>query len=248
MIEFQCKRCHWVRLEHHDFNADQPHDCICEACKQKPTVRKPAVIEKIWGAIARYLSQEERANALIQRSLRTPYFHLPSNEEPTYMGRYWLFNPYDRETNVPKFWWCPWSVRIHHIKRADNERHLHDHPWNARTIILKGWYEEKRMIDLPQAQIQPLLELFPDLVRNGKVEAYEYTRRRQGDTATLSFEQYHSIVEVSPGGVWTLFISSRWQGVWGFLVDGVKIPWREYLGIDGHPNKPKTHTPEEDHH
>lgn len=194
------------------------------------------MIESIWRRIARYLSQEQRADALIQRSLRTPFSHLPSNEDPSYMERFWLFNAYDRDSGKPKAWWCPWSIRIHHIKREDLDRHLHDHPWNARTIILKGWYEEKRMFDLTREQIAQLAERCPGLLSKGKVEAFEYHRRRAGDTARLGFGQYHSIVEVSPGGVWTLFISSRWQGVWGFLVDGVKVPWREYLGIDGHPN------------
>jgi hypothetical protein len=31
--------------------------------------------------------------------------------------------------------------------------------------------------------------------------------------------------------VWTLFITWRYQGTWGFDVDGSKVPWREYLGI-----------------
>ncbi|KKI24516.1 hypothetical protein WX98_19415 [Pseudomonas syringae pv. persicae] len=41
---------------------------------------------------------------------------------------------------------------------------------------------------------------------------------------------YHRIDEVSPGGVYTLFITSRWKGDWGFLVNGVKVAWREYIG------------------
>jgi hypothetical protein len=33
------------------------------------------------------------------------------------------------------------------------------------------------------------------------------------------------------GGATTLFITGKYRGTWGFLVDGVKVPWREYLGI-----------------
>lgn len=43
----------------------------------------------------------------------------------------------------------------------------------------------------------------------------------------------HRISEVSEGGVYTLFISGKWRGVWGFLVDGVKVPWKKYLGLEG---------------
>lgn len=169
------------------------------------------MIERLfWRPLARFLARPAVANWLIAYAMRTPYFHLPSDEDPSYMARYWVFNPYDRETNVPR--WAPlfpFSIRVHHIKRADNERHMHDHPWNARTIILRGSYREAR----------PGFHSF----------ATHTQVLKPGDTARLGFEQYHRITDVCPGGAWTLFISWRWRGVWGFLVDGVKVPWREYL-------------------
>lgn len=136
---------------------------------------------------------------LIARAQRTPYFHLPG-----YMERWWLVNGYDPETHTTAHPWFPWSVRIHHILREDYDRVLHDHPWNARTFILHGWYREVR-------------------------EDGALVRRCAGDTARLNFGEFHAIREVSPGGVWTLFITSRFQGTWGFLVDGVKVPYRQYL-------------------
>lgn len=183
----------------------------------------------IWNSIARFVARPTIANWLIQRSLKTPYTHLPRTDDPSYMARYWVFNPYDRVTNKPKYWFCPWSIRVHHIKRDDYERDMHDHPWNARTIILKGHYFEKRL--------EPATAL--DLLRDEKilwddkgepcVEALHW--RRPGDTAKLAFQQYHTVVDVSEGGVWTLFISGPWRGVWGFLVDAVKIPWKTYLNV-----------------
>jgi hypothetical protein len=53
--------------------------------------------------------------------------------------------------------------------------------------------------------------------------------RNQGDTATLRYGEYHRIDRISRGGVWTLFITGRHRGIWGFKVDGVKVPWREYV-------------------
>jgi len=182
----------------------------------------------LWNLLARQLARPRVAEALIRYAKRTPYMHLPSNENPSYMERYWVLNPYDRETNVPR--WAPlipWSFRVHHIKREDTDRHLHDHPWNARTIILKGWYVEERleganeffkMIGPPRV-----------MVRNWKPRGLYL--RRPGDTAQLAFNQFHRICEVSEGGVYTLFVSGRWRGVWGFLVDGVKVPWKKYLGL-----------------
>lgn len=177
----------------------------------------------MWKIIAKLLARPAIANRLIAFAMRTPYLHLPSNEDPSYMARYWVFNPYNRTNNKPRFRWCPWSIRVHHIKRADAERHMHDHPWNARTVILKGGYVERRNNERD-------IELFEAV--GGWPGGSEILMRNPGDTAVLGFEQYHRIAEVCDGGAWTLFISGPWQGVWGFMVDGVKIKWREYLGLD----------------
>lgn len=190
--------------------------------------------EFLWKQLARFLAKPRIAEALIRYAKRTPYMHLPSNEDPSYMERYWVFNPYDRTTNKPRFGWlCPVSIRVHHIKREDDDRHHHDHPWNARTIILKGWYFENRLAvvdcqaDDPGAVANASFNGSAGYSRLGDV----LYRRVAGDTAELRFGEYHTVTEVSEGGVYTLFFSSRWQGVWGFLVNGVKVPWREYLGI-----------------
>jgi hypothetical protein len=87
----------------------------------------------------------------------------------------------------------------------DNDRHLHDHPWNAQTIILDGWYTERRQ--------------------------FSNHTRIEGDTAPLRFGEYHQITDVSRTGATTLFITGKYRGTWGFLVDGIKIRYREYLGI-----------------
>lgn len=175
-----------------------------------------------WRPLARSLARPAVADRLIAYAMRTPYMHLPSDDDPSYMARYWVFNPYDRQTNVPR--WVPlipFSIRVHHIKRADSERHFHDHPWNARTIILRGSYLEERPLDGCVLRAWDRDQGW----RDGGIPE----RRTRGDTARLGFEQYHRITAVSEGGAWTLFISWRWRGVWGFLVDGVKVPWREYL-------------------
>lgn len=183
----------------------------------------------IWNRLASLLAKPAIANWLIRRAMKTPYLHLPTNDNPSYMARYWVFNPYDRVTNKPRWFFCPWSIRIHHIKREDFDRELHDHPWNARTIILKGWYTEKRLLDKDDPAVKVTLALMN--LKGVVHEATEVKIRRPGDTAKLGFGEYHTITDVDPDGAWTLFISGPWRGVWGFLVDGVKVPWREYLGI-----------------
>lgn len=52
--------------------------------------------------------------------------------------------------------------------------------------------------------------------------------RSLGDTPRLNHGEYHRIDQVSEDGVITLFITSKWRGDWGFLVNGVKVTWRTY--------------------
>lgn len=156
----------------------------------------------IWNTVARVVSKPLVATALIEWSKRTPYFHLPD-----YMRRYWLFNRYSEigsGTIIKKKYPKLPSIRIHHILRADTAEHPHDHPWDARTIILKGWYVEDK-------------------------EDGEHLRM-PGDTGPINFGEYHHIKHVSKGGVWTLFFTWGYMGTWGFLVDGKKIPHNEYTG------------------
>lgn len=101
---------------------------------------------------------------------------------------------------------------------------MHDHPWNVRTFILRGWYSEERA-----SWNRPY---------DSKVR---FRFRMRGDTARLLFGEYHRITAVSPGGVWTLFITGKKRGTWGFQVNGTKAPWREYLNVrvanKGEPNE-----------
>lgn len=177
-------------------------------------------MQSLWNLFARFVSRPAVVSWLIRRAARTPYVHITGPSGTVYMYRFWLFNPYpssdvkqaaiDAGEKEPQNWF-PISIRLHHIMRKDDDRHMHDHPWNARTIILDGSYVE---------------------VRPGNESLATAIVRHPGDTASLKFGEYHRITHVSPGGVWTLFITGKYRGTWGFNVDGKKIQWRTYLGLD----------------
>lgn len=153
----------------------------------------------MWRILAAICAWPPIAQWLIKRAKRTPYSHITSADgADLYMGRWWLFNAY-------RWDWLP-SIRVHHICRADQDPHLHDHPWDARTIILAGHYVEQR-------------------------EDGCWAARFQGDTAAIKHGEFHRIALVPTGGVWTLFFTWRYRGTWGFLVDGAKVPYREYLRL-----------------
>ncbi|MCX4217445.1 hypothetical protein MKZ87_07310 [Pseudomonas sp. MCal1] len=193
------------------------------------------MLNLFWRMLAKLLARPAIADWLIARAKLTPYQHIMSADgTEMYMGRWWLFNPYSLETHKPANWWCPWSFRIHHILREGNDRDLHDHPWNARTIILRGWYTEQRLLQPDDPVLHQLLMKASELRQSSDAafQATEYIERQPGDTARLNHGEYHRIDQVSPGGVFTLFITSKWRGDWGFLVNGVKVPWRTYTETD----------------
>lgn len=168
----------------------------------------------VWNAIASVFSRPNVSAWIIKRAQRTPYSPITSRDgAETYMDRWWLFNPYTKDANdkvgPAKLSWLP-SIRVHHIMRADDAEHMHDHPWNARTIVLRGWYIEER----PHGDHYRSVYL-----------------REQGYTGRVLFNDYHHIDAVAPGGVFTLWFTWKYRGTWGFLVDGVKVPYRKYLGL-----------------
>lgn len=157
-----------------------------------------------WKFIARVLARPAVVRKLVVFSSRTPYSHLPG-----YMFRWWL---------LPRFDFLPFSIRIHHILRADSDRHLHDHDWSFRSIILSGWYKEER------------------LDRKGVRRLYY---RATGTSHTFTKGDYHRIVRVSPGGVITLVImTKKRESKWGFLVNGVHVNHSDYIpGVDHHERR-----------
>lgn len=164
--------------------------------------------------LAAILTHPRVVDWLIARAKRAPYTNIVT-DGVLYMERYWLLNPYPPESSGAGKNRFPISIRLHHIVLPDQDRHLHDHPWNARTFILRGSYEEiRRDTTLGDRRYVKLL------------------RRSPGDTAALRFGEFHRITHVSEGGVWTLFVTGKYRGTWGFLVDGVKIQWRKYLGLE----------------
>lgn len=153
---------------------------------------------------------------LIEFAMRTPYTHLHHADGTPYMERYWLIGDDWK-------WW--FAVRIHHICTPDYDRHLHDHPWSFVSVILRGWYIERRPLS-----IAPCF--------GGQEEDYYTTSRKAGSVAFRRATDRHSISIVPAGGAWTLFISFRKVQWWGFYTPGGKVYYRDYQSV--HNMEPKT--------
>lgn len=162
-----------------------------------------------WAGVAGFIGRHPAlVDRLLARSLKTPYYDLRGKDGTVYMGRNWLMPRFLLEPDAkgrlkPKSW-VPIAIRIHHICRRDLERDQHDHPWSYRTVILRGFYVEEG----------------PDNI----LRLYS-----AGTTKAQHATHFHRIDSVSEGGVYTLFIVRKKTHEWGFNVDGVKVPWTEYL-------------------
>lgn len=110
--------------------------------------------------------------------------------------------------------WFGIGVYLHHFHRPDIDRYLHSHPWRwAASVILTGSYDEERLEGVIGTEA---------ITSTARVAHFNILR----DT------DYHKVLELH-GDVWTLFITGpRLLTDWGFLVDGVHVPWRDYLGKD----------------
>lgn len=164
----------------------------------------------IWKLAAVVLSRPTVTRWLICRARRTPYFPiLGRGNDLLYMDRWWVFNAYGKNAEgrtAPPRWPRLPSIRVHHICQPDDDDHEHDHPWNARTIILQGWYVEERRTHGETTRVM-----------------------RAGQTAPIVAGQFHRIARVSDGGVFTLFFTWEYISDWGFWVEGQKVLWRQYL-------------------
>lgn len=159
-------------------------------------------------------------DAVIRLAQRTPYTHLAG-----YMERWWLFR-FGRFGAGESGEYGLVSARVHHILRSDNDRHFHDHPWPFVTVILRGGYWEQR----------------PVLNAQGLVTDVETQWHGPGSILFRRARDLHRLVLPVGSTAWTLFMMGPKVQTWGFHVDGVKVPWRDYLGEQG-----SAFAPEVDH-
>ena len=168
--------------------------------------------ELFWKMIAGALAATPMIrNLLVRLAKRTPYTPILGSDGSLYMERFWL---------IKERSWLPFAMRIHVIHRPDADRHPHDHPWDFRTLILDGFYEEE-LLDIKKRPMG-----WKQRARAAAAVVMTSVLRA-GDTATRNRGQYHRITRV-PSPVTTLVICSRRHSSWGFLVGGRHVPWRDY--------------------
>lgn len=169
------------------------------------------------------------ADRIIQRAKRTPYTHLSAGldhtlddpDEADYMERYWLFNAYERidGKHVSPIGWLP-SIRIHRIKKSDDDRALHDHPWKFVTVILKGGYYEVRPIYSDwYCFVGDSTEVVTQRYQSGESIKWH----GPGSILVRRHTDFHRLIVPEGGEAWTMFCTGKYMHKWGFMHDGSKM-------------------------
>lgn len=110
----------------------------------------------------------------------------------------------------------PVRLNLHHIVRSDEDRFLHDHPWDFTSLIIRGGYTEQT------------LEVVPDGTNEPKIM---YRWFGVGRILRRKAEHAHRL-ELSPERcAWTLVLLGPRRRVWGFHATDGWVPWRKYLGL-----------------
>lgn len=131
-------------------------------------------------------------------------FDIPDRADPTrtYLTRWRIFQ-------------CPWfALYLHRINLPDADEHMHDHPWNFASIVLRGGYDE---LVRTRAHWPPS-------------KTGQYGRRRGWlSVGFTGIDTAHKIVRLYRSPTWTLVLTGRRVKTWGFFTDEGFVRYREYL-------------------
>jgi len=86
----------------------------------------------------------------------------------------------------------PWfNLYVHAIYRSDEDMHMHDHPWDFISVILKGGYIENVL--------------------------HSTRAFKPGDINVHKAEDVHKLTLLT-SPTWTFVLTGRSRRVWGYLV------------------------------
>lgn len=104
------------------------------------------------------------------------------------------------------------NLYLHKIHKADEDRHLHNHPWNFFVLCIRGSYVED-VSGKRYATVMPW--------------SFRYRNRKA----------YHKILKIVKGPVTTLVFTFGKKRVWGYDVDGKFVDHETYRRQKHHDQK-----------
>lgn len=103
----------------------------------------------------------------------------------------------------------PWfNLYLHNIRRSDEDRHMHDHPWHFLSLIISGSYGET-------------YRTYPFF------DAETHVWYDTGMVIMHDARDVHKITLRTPE-VWTLVLTSGRERVWGYRTKSGWIDFKKY--------------------
>lgn len=129
--------------------------------------------------------------------LRRPPDFVIGNPADPYLERWWLL-PRNRFFNV----------YLHHIRKSDDDRANHDHPWASLSLMLRGVLREYYCDDAGDIGCR-LLRRFRWVFRSPRFA--------------------HRLEVLDEHGAWTLFMTGPKVREWGFWCKDRWVHWKEFV-------------------
>lgn len=142
---------------------------------------------------------------------RDPDFCIGDPADP-YLRRWWVI------PRNPLF-----NIYLHEIRKSDDDRALHDHPWINVSWLLRGMYCEV----MPRFEFQPLRADFT-LGASGKRAFLKARLRFAGEWVFRWPSQAHRLEIIGDLPCWTLFITGPLWRQWGFRCEKGWRHWRAF--------------------
>ncbi|MEM1153086.1 MAG: hypothetical protein AAGI44_03040 [Pseudomonadota bacterium] len=111
------------------------------------------------------------------------------------------------------------NVYLHHFKASDDDRALHDHPWDSVSILIKGELLE-HVDTLPG--ISASTDVLPRVIHH-----------RAPAIVNRTAEHTHRLELIGGNPAWTIFITGRKRRRWGFWCKTGWMHWKVFTAHDG---------------
>jgi hypothetical protein len=108
---------------------------------------------------------------------------------------------------------------LHVIHQSDNDRDPHDHPWDFKSFILVGGYDDEQW------------EWFTNFQGWGARVFEGYERVKPLTKVERKAEHIHRVRLYGERTAWTLVWTGAKRRSWGFVTKDGWVHWRTYLGL-----------------
>jgi hypothetical protein len=124
---------------------------------------------------------------------------------------------------IPQNAWC--NIFLHQFLRDDDDRALHDHPWDFISVMLQGSYQERLSRVVGFRTVHG--------VQYDQCEDQIVNRRAPSIGCRYATDRHRIVLprdhQGNPIPCWTIIITGPWQRVWGFWCPKGFVPYREFV-------------------